>query len=440
MLLIYTPHITNRLRYTLNFIFNDFLGIEYKTTNSIDEYNNTTALAKLNYSRTAGTDIEIMLFPHGLLKETGINEQTIKVASHSGTPMFFGTSANATLPYDLFACVFYMISRYEEYLPTIRDNHDRFHPQNTLAFQNNFLQLAVVDRWIMQLQGVLLDKFPTLKYKNRGYEYISTIDIDNAYAYLHKGLIRSTLSLVRDVVHLDVKQLTERFRVFAGMSNDPYNTYEYIHAQHKKHNTKVIFFFLVGHYGQYDTNLSIKNKSFQSLIKSIADVSTVGLHPSYGSNTEERYLAREKKSLERVTHRYLTASRQHFLKLQFPETYRRLLLEDFKDDYSMGFAQQPGFRAGTCTPFLFYDLDLESETKLRIHPFQVMEATLHLYQKLSIDEAKHTIAQLVKETKHVQGTFISLWHNETLSENSIWKNWRGVFEYCLEEASDNLKI
>ena len=76
------------------------------------------------------------------------------------------------------------------------------------------------------------------------------------------------------------------------------------------------FFFLVGQYIKYDTNLSIKIKSFQSLIKSIADVSQIGLHPSYASNTAERYLLREKQSLEKVTHRDLTMSRQHFLFLR----------------------------------------------------------------------------------------------------------------------------
>lgn len=435
MLLIYTPHSTNRLRYTLNFIFNDFLGVQYATTSNINDYNESTALAKLNYSRTQSTaNNEVVVFPNGLLKETGINEQAIKVFQYLQTPVFFSTSANASLPYDIFSAVFYMISRYEEYLPTIRDNHDRFHPQNTLAFQNNFLQLAVVDRWILQLQEVLKQQFPTLVFKQRTYRYISTIDIDNAYAYLHKGLIRSVLSLVRNIVQLDVKQLTERFKVFAKLTNDPYNTYNYIHTQHQKYNSKVIFFFLVGQYSKYDTNLAIKNKSFQSLIKSIADVSQIGLHPSYASNTEERYLLREKQSLEKVTHRDLTMSRQHFLKLQFPETYRKLLQVDIQNDYSMGFAQQTGFRAGTCTPFLFYDLDLESETKLRIHPFQVMEATLHLYQKLPIAEAQKVITQLIQETKAVNGTFISLWHNETLSENAIWKNWRQVFEHTLQQA------
>ena len=163
-------------------------------------------------------------------------------------------------------------------------------------------------------------------------------------------------------------------------------------------------------------------------------MSQIGLHPSYASNTAERYLLREKQSLEKVTHRDLTMSRQHFLKLQFPETYRKLLQVDIQNDYSMGFAQQTGFRAGTCTPFLFYDLDLESETKLCIHPFQVMDATLHLYQKLPIVEAQKVITQLIQETKAVNGTFISLWHNETLSENAIWKNWRQVFEHTLQQA------
>ena len=42
----------------------------------------------------------------------------------------------------------------------------------------------------------------------------------------------------------------------------------------------------------------------------------------------------------------------------------------------MGYPDTIGFRASTCTPFLFYDLDFEVQTPLMIHPYQLMDFSL----------------------------------------------------------------
>lgn len=133
--------------------------------------------------------------------------------------------------------------------------------------------------------------------------------------------------------------------------------------------------------------------------------------------------------------REITASRQHFLKLNLPYTYRQLLDQDIQMDFTMGFAAEPGFRAGICTPFFWYDLEAEVATSLRVYPFALMEGTLRDYMNLDADEALKTIQQIVDEVKKVGGTFISLWHNESLSDQKRWKGWVRVYEQMLELAA-----
>jgi len=103
------------------------------------------------------------------------------------------------------------------------------------------------------------------------------------------------------------------------------------------------------------------------------------------------------------------------------------------EDYTMGYAAEPGFRAGICTPFYFYDLDYETETKLLVYPFTVMDGTLRDYKDVGIEEAKAIIQSLIYEVKAVNGTFISLWHNESLSDQGRWKGWREVYTYLLSK-------
>ena len=127
-------------------------------------------------------------------------------------------------------------------------------------------------------------------------------------------------------------------------------------------------------------------------------------------------------------------SRQHFLKLTFPNTYRHLIQVGIQSDYTMGYADNIGFRAGIATPFYWYDLENEAMTNLKIYPFQVMEVTLKEYLKLSPEEAIVYVKPLIEATKAVGGTFTTLWHNSTLSETEGYEGWRRVYEAILEEA------
>jgi len=118
--------------------------------------------------------------------------------------------------------------------------------------------------------------------------------------------------------------------------------------------------------------------------------------------------------------------------LLFTETYQNLIKLGIKEDYTLGYATDTGFRAGTCTPFNFYDLYNEKETSLKIFPFQVMDTTLNQYLKLDVEEAVERISHMIEKVKQVRGTFISLWHNESLSDHGHWKGWEPVYKKMLE--------
>ena len=192
---------------------------------------------------------------------------------------------------------------------------------------------------------------------------------------------------------------------------------------------------LLGEYGVNDKNVPPDSKKLRSLIKSLADYSEVGIHPSYGSNKNKNKFKKETIILNKILKREVTQSRQHFLILKLPSTYRNLIDLDIKDDYTMGYALQVGFRASICSPYYFYDLDMELSTSLVIHPFAVMDATLKYYMKVAPEEAMNYIKPLIEEVKAVNGTFISLWHNESLSENKLWLGWKKVYEQMVEMAS-----
>ena len=432
MILVYTPKINNRIRYIFRLIFTDVLGVDISLTENVNEFKLHSG-TKINYSGHPFGD-EIFFLAKPFLAETGIKDQDITVFDWEGCKAFFPTSRTSAFPFDPFAAAFYLVSRYEEYLPTIHDKHNRFEALESLAFQNNFLHLPLVNIWAEKIKKIIQSKYTDVNFPQKKFKHIPTIDIDNAFAFREKGFIRTVGASLRSLGNLDFKEFVERGKAVLGFQMDPYDTYQYQREIHKKHHLHPIYFFLFADYGLNDKNVPTRSQRFRYLIKSIADTADVGIHPSYNSNFKIERLEKEVRGLSKVLNREIIRSRQHFLKLTFPETYRNLMNLDITDDYTMGYASEVGFRASICNSFNFYDLDLEIETKLRLHPFQVMDATLNFYLQITPEESIEKIKKIIDEVKKVNGEFISLWHNETLTDYKFWKGWKKVYEEMLDYA------
>jgi myosin-crossreactive antigen len=67
-----------------------------------------------------------------------------------------------------------------------------------------------------------------------------------------------------------------------------------------------------------------------------------------------------------------------------------------------------------------------------------MDQTLKKYLGLTPDESIELIKLLIKNTKAVNGTFISLWHNESINNFNNWKGWQKVYLEMMEMAGGNL--
>ena len=437
--MIFSPKRSPRLRYVLNVILKDLLGLEYSLSDNRTEFLNHTG-PKFSYSDHPLGD-ELFFFASRLLFEKGIEDQQINVFEWKGCPVFYGTHPKYEIPFDLFAASFYLISRYEEYLPHIKDNHLRFSPQQSLAFQKNFLHRPVVNIWAMELRNVLHKLFPELNFTEPTYRFIPTFDIDSAYAYREKGLVRQTGSFAKDLLNLNFQKIGERIKVLSGLETDPYDTYDWQLEISRKHHVRHLYFFLVGDYGEYDKNIPLEgSRTFQALIKSIADYADVGIHPSYASNSNKKQLHKEIRRLSKVLKREIVRSRQHFLKVSFPETYRNLIEFDITEDYSLGYASEIGFRASICTPFPFYDLDLDMPTRLILFPFAMMDGTMKDYMKLTPRQSVSRAKALIDEVKAVNGTLITLWHNQSVNDKEEWAGWRGVYEEIVSYAMKNTGV
>ncbi len=433
MILIYTHKITPRVRYIFKHVFTRILLIPVDFTTKVEDFVAFNG-PKMTYTKSPFGN-EFFVKSNDLLFEQGVNDMEIIIQKWEEVACFFNAGPKSLIPYDIFAASFYLISRYEEYLPHVKDAHGRYTAEQSMAYKYRFLEKPVVDIWAYKLLKALKEKFPDYEYKNRSYEFISTVDIDNAYAYKHKSFVRTIGGFANDLAHFKLLNIWHRFAVIFNLKKDPFDTFEQFLTTRKKQQIKTIFFFLIGDYTTFDTNVSASKTKYRLLIKEMLDYASVGLHPSYFTMNNASLLKKEKKRLEGIINTPIQRSRQHYLRLSLPETYQNLIDLEIEEDYSMGYASNVGFRASTCTPFYFYDLDFEIQTPLKIFPFALMDTTLNDYMKLTPRQSLGKIRDLKNEVKAVDGTFITLFHNESLSDYLRWKGWKRLFDSMIKIAT-----
>ena len=417
MVFVLVDDISARIQYTFDFIFK-MRGVEYILVESIDTFNDFQG-AKLNYSKQKCSD-GISFTPSGLLNETGIwNGNLDKVKIESVDCLSFNGNK------DLVASVFYVLTRMEEYNCFSYDDHDRFPFSHSILKKYEWVEQAVCDRWASYIIVDLL-KVEVVKSK---VEIIPTFDIDNTYAFKLKSGKRRALSKLKDVVKLDAKRITKRKSVENG-EKDPYDTFDKI-IEVGKQFSGVKVFWLTASEGSKDRNVPIGNIQHRKLIKRVAQSVEVNIHPSYGSFLNASQVMSERDGLESITGSSIVRSRQHFLRFQLPKSYRDLIDAGIRNDYSMGFAENVGFRSGTARAHNWFDLERNEVTELTLHPFAYMDGTLLEYMSLTPEESKLRIQKLYAEIQNFGGDFIFLWHNETIGEYGKWKGWSQVLDFTL---------
>lgn len=419
----YTDVKSNRLKYILRFI-SSLYSIEWLLVEDVQD-------ADWVYAETVETVKYFTQRKSSIIEEGNIQElQTSTSYSNNQLQLHVGY-ADDTL-FDFISAIFYLLSRYEEYLDFEEDEHGRFSSICSDANRHQYLDQPVVDYWIQSWISTWNIHYPGRKIlPTTRYSWQPTIDVDIAWAYIHKGW-KSYAGFVKDSIHFNFDNAKKRFSSILDSSRDPYYTYDYFDDCHALINATPIYFIQMGAYGGYDESFGKNNKHFQKLIRELASKNQIGIHPSYASNEENDLLKREIESLENIIQRSITLSRQHFLKLHLPNTYSRLIDHNITDDYSMGYADNAGYRAGTSHPFLWYDLRAEKTTDLTVHPFQLMDVTMNKYMNLTPQEVLQLSSNYRKDIYSVEGVMTTIWHNSSFGFKE-WYGWERVYHQIAKE-------
>jgi hypothetical protein len=429
--LVYVSNITPRVTYVLHFL-SQYFGHPFTATTDKDAFS-TTGGSGINYSKERLSANELLIHPSPLLFESRIRPVITDCFHVKGYKAFFQSEGD--WPFDLFAAIFFLLSRYEEYYEYSSDEYGRYPHTASLAFRERFLNQPLVNTWLEDFRLTAREKLGTV-FPAAAFKLQPTYDIDIAWSYRAKGRLRNTGGAVRSLLRAEISGLKERIQVVLKQKADPYDSYEWMDALHKEHGVQPMYFFHVGSKrNKYDKNIDPANPLLKDLIRNKSATGEVGVHPSWASVDHPYLLTGEKQRLEEIIGKPVTASRQHYIRLTLPYTLRLLEEAGIQDEYSMGYGSINGFRASVAHPFYWYDLQRERITNLLLHPFCFMDANSFFEQKQNATQTALELQQYLHSIRAVNGTMITIWHNTFLGTDPRFAGWREVYAAFIRAAT-----
>ncbi len=431
------PYHTKEIQYTIKTLFQVFLGLEYSI-----EYENTCNGLHIRLKNGNFLFIEDHFFyqlkEKMYLKKAHIPQhipfKKIPFAPEKDIPAIYGTpecyvkeekgikSIHCKL--DIISSTFFMLSRWEEYVNTVRDQYDRFPAKASLAYKQGFLHRPVVNEYIELVWNML--SFLGIKQERKKHEFkiIPTHDID-FLTYPKKKWIH----LIHSKFIKHEKNALQKYH--KNIQKDPYDIYEYLMDLSEAMNTKSHFYFMGGRYSKYDTQSYLHKKRFYDLISQIKSRGhIIGFHGSYNSSTNTQLFGKEKDKLEEIIHVPLNEGRQHYLRFRNPDTWSIWEDNNMHIDSTLGYADQVGFRCGICYDYPVFHIIEQKTLHLYERPLIIMEVTLVNYQKQTVDQALKTLLEYKKKIARYNGNFVLLWHNSSFNVDH-WPPYKEVYEKTL---------
>ena len=142
---VYSATTTTRLTFVLDWLLEERMRLTYNITDKEEEAANAPfglAYGKKIYGVASIPDC-------GLMEHSPVMPLKIPVGEWGGVPLlFYKADTGCTLPFDIFSAIFYLLSRYEEYLPYTPDKHNRYPPEESILYKKGWLQRPLIDEWV----------------------------------------------------------------------------------------------------------------------------------------------------------------------------------------------------------------------------------------------------------------------------------------------------
>ena len=349
------------------------------------------------------------------------------------TPLIITTKQGMHVAYDIVGLAYWMLSRQEEIGRFDLDQHGRFPATSSHAYKYGYLERPIVDEWLEILGQVIKRVWPFIELKKNSFSIKVSHDVDtpSLYAFKSWGMIGRMMAshlLKRGDFYSFFKaplfKLTSRKEID---HRDVFNTFDWIMNLSDRHGLISAFYFICDHTDSHDAEYKLEDPRIRHLMRQIHQRGhEIGLHPSYGSYKKSKQIREEAEHLRRICSeegikQSIWGGRMHYLRWEQPTTLRAWADAGMDYDSTLGYADRPGFRCGTCFEYPAFDPLSQKSLALRIRPLIMMDCTVIDSKFLGLgvgDLAKKKVASLKNACRSVNGCFTLLWHNSELNDDS----------------------
>ena len=345
-------------------------------------------------------------------------------------PLLYGnneitvTAEGINCGHDIFAAVFFMLSRWEECVVKETDYLERFPASASVALKNNFLHRPVVNEWIGMLKNMIAHLLPGVAFNNpQPFELVFTHDID---------LLNTPVSIKEFAKDMLKRKRPAAFKKRLGYlfnRSNPYDVFDYFMDVSERNNTLSRFYFMTGHnVPGRDGEPYNKTALYPQMLKRIRERGHIlGFHPSLLSYNDAAMFSKEKQQLERDIGAPVVEGRQHALRFKLPDTWNLWEAQGMKTDSTLGYSAKEGFRCGTGNTFSVFDVSGRKNLRLKEMPLVIMDTTLHVNRKLGIEVSKQTINYFIDKGRKYDMPVTLLFHN-LINEEIDWKGWKLLYQ------------
>ncbi len=439
-------HLAER-KYIINCILGEYLGIQYYLDNNREDNQNQYDIVLDNGNILTIQDYFFCKFNHEkeYLNSSNIPEKIAWANNKfisSKFPIIYGENyieiqdnehKRIKCSIDIFASIYFMLSRWEEYANKARDDHDRFPASASLSYRFGFLDHPVVDEYVDFLWQMLL----FLGYKEDRKQYVYSIklthDVDEPFELCSKSNAALFRNIVGDVLkRKDYRRASKKIRLMglgdeARLPYDRYFTFDYIMDQSEKRGLKSAFYVLPNGSPEQSSKINIENKLMVKLLRSISKRGhEIGIHGHYDTYDNEEAFIKDVEKLRRVLeinriYSKVFGGRQHYLRWKSPTTYYNYVDAELSYDSTLSYADVAGFRCGTCHEFQPFDFIKRKQLNIVERPLIAMECSVidERYMNLGYTEkALEYFKKLKDECRKHNGNFVLLWHNSRLRDEN----------------------
>lgn len=437
MVFRYSSHFKYEKLYLAKVIFNEMMGLEYKPV--LDDNLNGYQCVLPNGSivevcddffskiGAEGSYLTLRSIPENIcwLNAESLHGDKLPVLYGNTeviidqSKIFFGS--------DIFATVFFFITRFEEFVSGVRDKHNRFPGSESLAYKFNFLDRPIVDEYIEMLWQALIKLDGSLTRKTKCGKVNVTCDVDWPYDPRLKNFKHAVMSSASYLINekkigRSSKCLLRYFLNKIGIKQkDTYReAISWIMAVNEDVGNKVTFFFIPEKTSELDSDDTLKDRKLSEILNEISSRGhDVGMHPGYNSSRDPivfsqtvvgflKALADEKIEPSSI------GNRMHYLMWDMKTTPQLVESHNIGYDSTLGFSDLAGFRCGTGHEFTMFDLSSGKALSLKQRPLIAMESSIisKRYEGLGYTKKSYERFSKLKENAlKYGGNFTLLWHN-----------------------------